>query len=161
MLSRIFLWTCTNIKACSRLFLIVDLRYVITGFKAEKMASLSAFVTCESKSNLTISLIRKLLFRDIFCSFLIMVLITIVSLSLSSNKLGNIFNCDINLLMPISSRLFSNKRVLSCNFLATNNNFWCCQKLKMWISGALFEQKRCSFDNLTHVVLWTKGELFL
>ena len=30
----------------------------------------------------------------------------------------------------------------------------------MWISGALFEQKRCSFDNLTHVVLWTKGELF-
>ena len=62
--------------------------------------------------------------------------------------------------MPMSSQLLSNKRVLSCNFLATNNNFWCRQKLKMWISGALFEQKRCSFDNLTHVVLWTNGELF-
>ena len=30
----------------------------------------------------------------------------------------------------------------------------------MWISCALFEQKRCPFDNLTHVVLWTKGKLF-
>ena len=30
----------------------------------------------------------------------------------------------------------------------------------MWISGALFDQKRFSFDNLTHVVFWTKGELF-
>ena len=69
---------------------------------------------------------------------------------LSSNKLTN-------LLMPMSWQLFSNKRVLSCNFLATNNNFWCRQK---WISGALFAQKRYSFDNLTHVVLWTKGELF-
>ena len=61
--------------------------------------------------------------------------------------------------MPMSSQLFSNKGVLSCNFLATNN-FWCRQKLKMWISGALFQQKRCSFDNMAHVVLWTKGELF-
>ena len=60
--------------------------------------------------------------------------------------------------MPISSQLFSNKRVLSCNFLATNNNFWCRQRLK--ILGVLFEQKRCSFDNLTHIALWTKGELF-
>ena len=57
---------------------------------------------------------------------------------LSSNKLTN-------LLMPMSWQLFSNKRVLSCNFLATNNNFWCRQKLKMWISGALFEQKKCFF----------------
>ena len=30
----------------------------------------------------------------------------------------------------------------------------------MWILGALFEQKRFSFDNLTYVVLWKKGELF-
>ena len=83
-----------------------------------------------------------------------------ISVPFSSNKLDNIFNCDANLQMPMSSQLFSNKRVLSCNFLATNNNFWCRQKLKMWISGALFEQKRWSFDNLTNVVLWTKGELF-
>ena len=63
--------------------------------------------------------------------------------------------------MSMSSQLFSNiKRVLPCNCLATNNNFWCRQKLKIWISGVLFEQKRRSFNNLTHVVLWTKGELF-
>ena len=30
----------------------------------------------------------------------------------------------------------------------------------MWISGALYEHKRFSFDNLTHVVFWIKGELF-
>ena len=63
--------------------------------------------------------------------------------------------------MPMSSQLFSNiKRVLSCNCLATNNNFWCRQKLKTWISGVLFKQKRCCFNNLTHAVLWTKSELF-
>ena len=28
----------------------------------------------------------------------------------------------------------------------------------MLISGALFEQKRISFNNLTQIVLWTKGE---
>ena len=38
--------------------------------------------------------------------------------------------------------------------------FWCLKELKMWISDALFEQKRFSFDNLTHVVFWTKSELF-
>ena len=78
----------------------------------------TAFTACKSKSNVKIfapSLIKKRLFCDICCKLLI--------ISLSSNKLGNIFNCDINLLMPISSQLFSNKRVLSCNFLATNNNF--------------------------------------
>ena len=63
--------------------------------------------------------------------------------------------------MSMSSQLFSNiKRVLPCNCLATNNNFWCRQKLKIWISGVLFEQKRRSFNNLTHAVLWIKGELF-
>ena len=30
----------------------------------------------------------------------------------------------------------------------------------MWISGALFEQKKCSFGNLINVVLWAKGEMF-
>ena len=30
----------------------------------------------------------------------------------------------------------------------------------MWILGALFEQKRFSFDNLTHVVFGTKVVLF-
>ena len=30
----------------------------------------------------------------------------------------------------------------------------------MWISDALFEQTRFSFDNLTHVIFWTKGEIF-
>ena len=29
----------------------------------------------------------------------------------------------------------------------------------MWISGAVFEQMRLSFDDLTHVTFWTKVEL--
>ena len=29
----------------------------------------------------------------------------------------------------------------------------------MWILDTLFEQNRFSFDNLTHVVLWTKSKL--
>ena len=111
------------------------------------------------KSNLTI-FPTSLVFRDISCNFLIMALITIMPLSLSSNKLGNNFNCDTNLLMPKASLLISNKKVLSCNWLVTNNNIWCHQELIMWISSALFEQKRFSFNNLTHVVFWTKGELF-
>ena len=64
-----------------------------------------------------------------------------------------------NLQLPISSLLISNKKVLSCNWLTDNNNFWCCRKLKMWISDTLFEQNRFSFDNLIHVAFWTKGEL--
>ena len=56
--------------------------------------------------------------------------------------------------------LISSKQVLSCNWLATTNNFLCCYELKMWFLGALFEQKRFSLDNLTHVVFWRKGELF-
>ena len=74
---------------------IVEVRYVFTRFKAEKMQSVSAFVAFESISNLTIfstSLIKKLLFREISYNFLIMVFITIASLSLSSNKLGNNVN---------------------------------------------------------------------
>ena len=42
---------------------------------------------------------------------------------LSSNKFRDVFNRGTNLLMPIYSQVFSNKRVLSCNCLATNNNF--------------------------------------
>ena len=45
MLSRIFSWICTSIRACSQLF-PVDLKYDFTHFKEEKMRSLSAFVTC-------------------------------------------------------------------------------------------------------------------
>ena len=148
MLSRIFLRTGTSIRTCSRLFPIVYLRYVFTRFKGEKMPSLLAFVACESKNNLKIfpfSLIKKLLFRYISCNFLIMVFIIIVSLSLSSNKLGNNLNCDTNLLMPTCS---------------LNNNFRCLQEFKIWLSGALFEQRRFSFDNLAYFVFWTKGELF-
>ena len=54
------------------------------------MLSLLGFVACESKSNHTIfstSLIKKRLFRDISFNFQIMVLISIVSSYLSSNKL--------------------------------------------------------------------------
>ena len=82
------------------------------------------------------------------------------SFSFSSNNLDNNFGCDTNLLMLMSSLLITNKKVLSCSWLGTNNNFWCCQELKMWISGALFEQMRFSFNNLTHVVFWTKVENF-
>ena len=118
MLSQILLSTCTKIRAYSRLFPIVDLRYVFTRFKAEKMPSVLTFVACESKRNLTIfpiSLIKKILFRDVSCNFLIMLLIAIVSLPLSSNKLGYNFNSDTNLLMLISSLLILNKKVLSCS----------------------------------------------
>ena len=72
------------------------------------MPSLLAFEGCESKSSLTVfstSLIKERPFCDISCNFLIMVLISIVSLCLSSNKLGNNFNCDTNLMMPMSSLL--------------------------------------------------------
>ena len=48
-------------------------------------------------------------------------------------ELGNNFNCDFNLLMPMSLLLISNKKkVLSGNWLArTNNNFWCRQEIKI------------------------------
>ena len=89
-----------------------------------------------------------------------LILLAIVSLSLSSIKLGNNFNCDTNLLMARPSLLISNKEVLSCICLATNNNFWCSQELIIWILGALFEQKRFYFDNLVHAIFWTKVLLF-
>ena len=69
---------------------------------------------------------------------------------------GNNFNCDINLLVPMSSLLISNRKVLSCYWLATNNNFWCRQELKMQVSDALFGQKTFSFGNLTHIVFFNK-----
>ena len=83
--------------------------------------------------------------------------LAIVSLSLSSIKLGNNFNCDTNLLMARPSLLISNKEVLSCICLATNNNFWCSQSV---ILGALFEQKRFYFHNLVHAIFLTKMFLF-
>ena len=86
-------------------------------------------------------------------------LIPILSLYLSSNKLGNNFNCDTNLLTPKFLLLISNKKMLSCYWLATNDNFWCWQQLKKWISRALFEQRRFSFVNFTNTIFWTKGEL--
>ena len=57
------------------------------------MLSLLGFVACESKSNYTIfstSLIKKHLFCDIFFNFQIIVLISIVSSYLSSNKLHSV-----------------------------------------------------------------------
>ena len=49
----IFLWTCTNIRACSRLYPI-DRRYVLKRFKAKNILSHSTFVACESKTKLAI-----------------------------------------------------------------------------------------------------------
>ena len=40
MLSEIFLWTCTSIRACNRLFPILDLKYVFMRFKTESVPSL-------------------------------------------------------------------------------------------------------------------------
>ena len=67
------------------------------------MLSVSAFVNCDGKSNLTIfptSLIKKLLFRGITCNFLITVLITIVSLSLKSDSHVSENFCQIKKLSP-------------------------------------------------------------
>ena len=119
----------------------LELRYVFTRFRVALQSFLLHLFTASILWHI----------------FLIMLLIKIVSLSLCLNKRGSNFDCsDANLLMPMSSLLISNKKALSCNWLGTNNNFWCCQEFKMWISGALFEQIRFSFDNLTHVIFWTK-----
>ena len=61
--------------------------------------------------------------------------------------------------MTISSLLISNKKLISCSCLATNNNFLCRQELK--ILGALPEQKRFSFDNLACAVFLTKVKFFI
>ena len=135
--------------------------------KQKRCRHFQHLVACESKKSLTIfptSPIKKLLFRHISGVFLIMALITTVSLSLSSIKLGNNFNCDIYLLMTVSSLFISNKKStilqlqywLIIDWLPTNNRFWCRMELKMWISCALFEQNRFFLDNVTHAVLWKK-----
>ena len=57
------------------------------------MLPLLGFVACENKTNYTIfstSFIKKCLFRDISFNFSIMVLISIVSSYLSSNKLHSV-----------------------------------------------------------------------
>ena len=109
------------------------------------MPSFLAFAVSESRNNLKIfptSLTYNYLRRGICYSFLIMVLISIISIVTDNN-----INCDINSLMPMSLLLISNKKLPWCNRLTTNNNFWCHQELKMWISGALFEQRiRFNFE---------------
>ena len=62
----------------------------------------------------------------------------------------------MNLLMPISSLLISNKKVLSYNWLATNNNFWCRQELKMFQMHNL--KKRDFPLAIWHMFFLTKGE---
>ena len=123
ILSTILMWACINIRACSRLFPHV-VSHSSPGVCFYSLQSRNDAVTfgiwwlVKVKKTLTIfptSLIKKLLFRHISCNFLIMGLITIVSLSLSSNKLGSNFNCDTNLLMAMSSLLISKKQK---NYLA-------------------------------------------
>ena len=155
-------YSCEHVPILKRAITCFPEICYVMRFKTEKVPSLP-FTLVKVKVSLQSFLLHLLrsVYFVICCNLLIMVLIAIVSFTLSSNKLGNIFNCDTNLLLPLSWQLLSNKKVLSWNCLAaTNNNFWCRQKLKMWISGSLFEQKRFSFDNLTHVVFRTKGELF-
>ena len=72
---------------------------------------------------------------------------------------GNNFNCDINLLVPMSSLLILNRTVLSCNWLATKNNFWCRQGAKKCkFQMHHLDKKTLSFSNLTRFFL-TKCEL--
>ena len=148
ILSRILIWIYANIRAFSRLFPHVisqswpkECFYALESRK--DAVTFRIWWLVKIKKSLTIfptSLITKFLFRHVSGNFLIMLLITIVSWSLSSNKLGNNFNCDTNLLMT-----------KSCNWLATHNNFWCCNELKMWLSGALFEKKRDFLLTIWHM----------
>ena len=117
------MWTCINIRACSRLFPHV-VSHSSPGLCFYALQSRSDAITfgiwwlVKVKKTITIfhtSFNKKLLFRHISWNFLIMELIKIVSSSLSSNKLGNNFNCDTNLLMVMSSLLISNKQK---NYLA-------------------------------------------
>ena len=144
------MWTCTNIRLCSRLF-----HHVVSHSSPEV-----CFCVLQSrKDTVTFGICWLVKVKKPLQSFL-MVLITIVSLSSSSNKLGNNFNWILIYWWQCLGCYYQIKKVLSCNWFATNNNFWCRKELKMSISGALFEQKRFSFDNLTHVLFWKKGELF-
>ena len=68
---------------------------------------------------------------------------------------GNNFNCDINLLVPMSSLLILNRTVLSCNWLATKNNFWCRQGVKKCkFQIHYLDKKTLSFSNLKHVFFY-------
>ena len=125
ILSRILMWTYTKIRASSRLFPHV----IFQSWPEECFCTLQSrkdavtfgiWWLVKVKKNLTIFHtlpIKKLLFRHVAGNFLIMLLITIVSLSLSSNKLGINFNCDTNLLMKISWLLISNKKYLAIGWL--------------------------------------------
>ena len=122
MLFRIFLWICTNIRACGRLFPILD-NYVFMRFKTGKVSSL------ESKSNLIIfptSLIKKRLFRDICCNLLIMVLMTIVSLSLKVHQ------CSFENL-SICQYLCLHMKIICWRFhIKTPFTFWDMRTWDMW-----------------------------
>ena len=103
ILSRILMWIL--MWACIRLFShVVSHSWPEVCFYA--LQSRKDVVTLwKEKKHLTILstlLIKKLLFRHISGNFLIIVL--------SSNKLGNNFTCDTNLLMIMSSLLISNKK---------------------------------------------------
>ena len=122
------------------------------------MQPLSAFVACESKSNQTIIptlLMNKLLFRDISYNFLIIVLITtnscvIVIVIVSSNELGITFNCNTNLVMPMSLLLVSNKRNLT--------------HVIFWTKGKLFYKNPLKSQSSNHKSrihkIWTRKSDF-
>ena len=149
MLSRIFLWTYISIN-------VFAVSMSLRPSKQKRWHHFRRLWLVKEKVTSKIFLLHflKRLFRDISCNFLIMVLISILSLSLSSNKLHNSFNCYTNLLMPMSSLLISNEKVLSGNWLATNNNFWCRQRKKAnfrcinWTKEIFFWQfDKCRFLN--------------
>ena len=87
------MWTCSNIRACSRLF-----PRVVSHSSPEECF----YVLHSRKDTVTFGLCWLVKVKKTLQSFL-MVIITIVSLSSSSDKLGNNFNCDTNLLMTMPS----------------------------------------------------------
>ena len=103
--------------------------------------------------------IVKATLRDISCYFWIMVLISIVSsVSLNSNELDNNFNLHKNCLMPMSSLFISKKDYLAIGWLLIIT-FDVVRSRKCEFPVYYLKKIRFSFDNLTHVVFWTKGEL--
>ena len=127
MLFRIFLWICTNIRACGRLFPILDnvCFYALQNWKGV----FTGFLACESKSNLIIfltSLIKKRLFRDICCNLLIMVLMTIVSLSLKVHQRS--FES-----LSICQYLCLHMKIICWRFhIKTPLSFWDMRTWDMW-----------------------------
>ena len=99
MLSRILLRTCTRVY--SRLFPIVDLRFVLRASKQKRCRQFRHLWLVKVKVTLQSLLLH--LLRSFYCvAYLALFLTKITSLSFTSNKLGNNFNWDTNLLMPMS-----------------------------------------------------------